>query len=202
MNPLQRCKDHSSLQFDRRRSNRFGENRLTDAYRAVFQKQAAPKSHAFFSCHEPLPPGMRSGELRGGLSSRPPGAESLKHRSQPRRVDLPNPNTARSTEFPLRRLAVRGCERTMSGAKRRASMKRSGTSEADFRTAVTKKANRQLGSRGGSYCRRLSSARGRMATDCKSAETQIRIANPDEQNTEASRGEPSSRGFSGRCGCG
>ena len=45
-----------------------------------------------------------------------------------------------STEFPLKRLAVRGCERTMSGAKRRTSMKRSGTSEADFRTAATKKA--------------------------------------------------------------
>ena len=51
--------------------------------------------------------------------------------------------TARSTEFPLRRLAVRGCERTMSEAKRRASMKRSGTSEADFRTAAIKKACRQ-----------------------------------------------------------
>ena len=47
--------------------------------------------------------------------------------------------SARSTEFPLRRLAVRGCERTMSEAKRRTSMKRSGTSEADFRTAATTK---------------------------------------------------------------
>ena len=28
-------------------------------------------------------------------------------------VGLPDPKTARSTEFPLRRLAVRGCERTM-----------------------------------------------------------------------------------------
>ena len=80
MNPLQKCKDHSSLQFYRHRSNRFGENGLTDACRAVFSKHAAPKSHAFFSCHEPLPPGTRSGELRGWLSSRPPGAESLKHR--------------------------------------------------------------------------------------------------------------------------
>ena len=62
-----------SLQFGRLRSNRFGENGLTDACRAVFSKQAAPRSHAFFSCHEPLPPDSRCGELRGGLSSRPPG---------------------------------------------------------------------------------------------------------------------------------
>ena len=34
--------------------------------------------------------------------------------------------SARSTEFPLRRLAIRGCERTMSGAKRRAPMRSSG----------------------------------------------------------------------------
>ena len=34
--------------------------------------------------------------------------------------------SVRSTEFPLRRLAVRGCERTMSGAKRRAPMRSSG----------------------------------------------------------------------------
>ena len=67
------------------RSDRFGENRLTDACRAVFQKQAAPKSHAVLFCHEPLQPGTRCGELRGGLSSRPPGAESLKHRKLPRR---------------------------------------------------------------------------------------------------------------------
>ena len=67
-----KCKDHSSLQFSRRRSNRFGENRLTDACKAVFQKQAAPKSHAFLFCHEPLPPSTRCGELRGGLSSRVP----------------------------------------------------------------------------------------------------------------------------------
>ena len=85
MNPLQKCKDHSSLQFYRRRSNRFGKNRLTDACRAVFSKQAAPRSHAFFSCHEPLSPDTRCGEHRRGLSSRPPGAESLKHRRQPRR---------------------------------------------------------------------------------------------------------------------
>ena len=70
MNPLQKCKDHSSLQFYRHRSNRFGKNRLTDACRAVFSKHAAPKSHAFFSYHEPLPPGTRCGEHRGGLSSR------------------------------------------------------------------------------------------------------------------------------------
>ena len=89
MNPLQKCKDHSSLQFYRHRSNRFGGNGLTDACRAVFQKQAAPKSHAFFSCHEPLPPDTRSGELRGGPSSRPPGAESLKHRNQPRQSRPP-----------------------------------------------------------------------------------------------------------------
>ena len=136
MNPLQRCKVHTSLQFGRLRSNRFGENGLTGACGAVFPKQAAPKSLAFLSCHGPLPPGTRCGELRGGLSSRVPGAESLKH-SLPRRVGLPGPKSARSTEFPLRRLAVRGCERTMSRATRRASMKRSGTSEADFRTAAT-----------------------------------------------------------------
>ena len=118
MNPLQKCNAHSSLQFYRRRSNRFGENRLTDACRAVFQKQAAPKSHAFLFCHEPLPPSTRCGELRGGLSSRPPGAESSNHRSKPRRVGLLRKKSARSTEFPLRRLAVRGCERTMSGQYR------------------------------------------------------------------------------------
>ena len=56
----------------------FSENRLTDTCRAVFSKRAAPRSHAFFSCHEPLPPGTRCGELRGGFSSRPPDAESLK----------------------------------------------------------------------------------------------------------------------------
>ena len=54
----------------RRRSNRFGEKGLTDACRAVFPKQAAPKSGAFFSCHGPLPPSTLCGELRGGLSSR------------------------------------------------------------------------------------------------------------------------------------
>ena len=52
---------HTSLQFYRRRSNRFGENCLTDACGAIFSKQAAPKSYAFFSCHEPLPPGTRCG---------------------------------------------------------------------------------------------------------------------------------------------
>ena len=51
----------------------FGENRLTDACRAVFSKQAAPKSHAFFSCHGPLLPGTRCGEHRRRLSSRLPG---------------------------------------------------------------------------------------------------------------------------------
>ena len=34
-------------------------------------------SHDFFSCHEPLPPDTRCGELRGGLSSRVP----TQHRS-------------------------------------------------------------------------------------------------------------------------
>ena len=82
---LQRDNGPSSLQFGRLWSNRFGENRLTDACRAVFSKQAAPKSHAFLFCHEPLSPGTRCGELRGGLSSREPGAESLKHRKRPRR---------------------------------------------------------------------------------------------------------------------
>ena len=73
MNSLQKCNAHTSQQFGRLRSNRFGENGLTDACRAVFSKQAAPRSHAFLSCHEPLPPDSRCGELRGGLSSRPPG---------------------------------------------------------------------------------------------------------------------------------
>ena len=73
MNPLQKCKAHTSLQFGRLRSNRFGENGLTDAYRTVFPKQAAPKSHAVLFCHEQLPPDTRCGELHGGLSSRKPG---------------------------------------------------------------------------------------------------------------------------------
>ena len=117
MNPLQICKAHSSLKFYRLRSNRFGENRLTDACRAVFQKQAAPKSRAVLFCHEPLPPSTRCGELRGGLSSREPGAESLKHRKLPRRSRPPPKEVSTqygiSAEDPLRRLAVRGCERTM-----------------------------------------------------------------------------------------
>ena len=117
MNPLQKCNAHTPLQFYRRRCNRFGENRLTDACRAVFPKQAAPKSHAFFSCHEPLLPDTRCGELHGGLSSREHGSAGFaiqrnfvsrsgrlqitpKH-SQPRRVGLPDPKPARSTEFPL-----------------------------------------------------------------------------------------------------
>ena len=96
---LQRDNGPSSLQFGRLWSNRFGENRLTDACRGVFSKQAAPKSHAFLFCHEPLSPGTRCG------------------------VNLLRKKSARSTEFPLRRLAVRGCERTMSGAERRAPMR-------------------------------------------------------------------------------
>ena len=85
MNPLQKYNAHKSLQFCRLRSDRFGENRLTDACRAVFSKQAALKSHAFLFCHEPLPPSTRCGELRGGLSSREPDSESLKRRKLPRR---------------------------------------------------------------------------------------------------------------------
>ena len=81
---LQRDNDPSYLQFGRLRSNRFGENRLIGHCRAVFSKQAAPRSHAFFSCREPLPPGTCCGELRGELSSRKPGAESLKRRELPR----------------------------------------------------------------------------------------------------------------------
>ena len=144
MKLLQKYKAPSSLQFSRYRSNRFGENRLTDACRAVFSKQAAPKSHAFLSCHEPLSPGTRCGELRGGISSHPPGmARNLRPvEAAAESASLHRMKTARSTEFPLRRLAVRGCERTMSEAKRRASMKRSGTSEADFRTAATMKVGR------------------------------------------------------------
>ena len=51
----------------------FGENGLAGVCKAVFSKQAAPKSLAFLFCHEPLPPGSRCGELHGGLSSREPG---------------------------------------------------------------------------------------------------------------------------------
>ena len=69
---LQKCNAHTSLQFYRRRSNRFDENRLTDACRAVFSKQAAPKSRAVLFCHERLPPDTHSGEHRRGLSSRVP----------------------------------------------------------------------------------------------------------------------------------
>ena len=150
---LQRDNDPSYLQFGRLRSNRFGKNRLTGHCGAVFSKQAAPKSHAFLFCHEPLPPSTRCGKHRGGLSSRVVAAVGLSaltdekprsldlqssaipphvptdyksrrnHRSKQRRnteacrsgVGLPDPMTASSTEFPLRRLAVRGCERTMSG---------------------------------------------------------------------------------------
>ena len=128
---LQICKDPIYLEFGRLWSNRFGENGLTDACRAVFSKQAAPKSHAFFSCHEPQPPSMRCGELRGGLSSRMPATATQfrwicnqaqlrihvpadyksRRNTEARRSGTKKP--ARSTEFPLRRLAVRGCERTM-----------------------------------------------------------------------------------------
>ena len=44
-----------SLQFGRHRSNRFGENRFTGHCRTVFSKQAAPRSHVFILCQEPLP---------------------------------------------------------------------------------------------------------------------------------------------------
>ena len=37
----------------------FGENGLAGVCKAVFSKQAAPKSLAFLFCHEPLPPGSR-----------------------------------------------------------------------------------------------------------------------------------------------
>ena len=162
MNPLQKCKDHSSLQFGRRRSNRFGENRLTGHCGAVFSKQAAPKSYAFFSCHEPLPPSMHCGKHRGGLSSRAPGAESLKH-SLPRRVGLPGPKSARSTEFPLRRLAVRGCERTMRSIDEAKRNLRSGFLRLP------------IGLCGGSYCWRANS----------SAAGSSRITNPAGQQRQA-----------------
>ena len=125
MNFLQTGGAHTSLQLYRRKSNRFGKNVLTDACRAVFSKQAAPRSHAFFGCHEPLPPDTRCGELRGGLSSHPPGmARNLRPvEAAAESASLHRMKTARSTEFPLRRLAVRGCERTMSEAKRRAPMR-------------------------------------------------------------------------------
>ena len=170
------------LQFCRLRSNRFGKNGLTDACRTVLSKQAAPMSHDFF-CHEPLPPDTRCGELRGRLSSRPPGAVPFagfairrncgtrsgglqitpEHKSQPRqgRQQITNllqqrfacksnqrsrqpVNLERSTEFPLRRLAVRGCERTMSGAERRTSMKRSGTTAPNCKSAETKRNKQQI----------------------------------------------------------
>ncbi len=43
---------------------------------------------------------------------------TLKHRDLPaaESASLFKMKSARSTEYPLRRLAVRGCERTMSGA--------------------------------------------------------------------------------------
>ena len=87
---LQKCNAHTSLQFCRLRSNKFGENGLTDACRAVFSKQAAPRSHAFFSCHDPLPPDTRCGELRGGLSSRVSAAAGLSALTdeKPRSLDL------------------------------------------------------------------------------------------------------------------
>ena len=123
---LQTCKDPIYLQFGRLWSNRFGENRLTDACRAVFSKQAAPRSHAFLSCHEPLPPDTRCGELRGGLSSRVPATTTqfrwicnpAQFRPTFRRITnhagtqkpdaAEQKEPARSTEFPLRRLSVRG----------------------------------------------------------------------------------------------
>ncbi len=107
------------------RRNRFGENGFTDACRAVFSKQAAPKSHAFFSGYEPLSPSTHCGELRGGISSHPPGmARNLRPvEAAAESASLHRMKTARSTEFPLRRLAVRGCERAMSEAKRRAPMR-------------------------------------------------------------------------------
>ena len=49
------CRQTSALQFGRHRSNRFGENRFTGHCRTVFSKQAAPRSHVFILCQEPLP---------------------------------------------------------------------------------------------------------------------------------------------------
>ena len=144
MNPLQKCKAHSSLQFYRHRSNRFGGNGLTDACRAVFSKHAAPKSHAFFSCHEPLPPGTRCGELRGWPSSRPPGAESLKHRNQPRQ-SRPPPKEVNSQY---------------------------GISAEEASRPRRSRSAGSIGLRGGSYCRRPSSARGVATADCKKSVTQ------------------------------
>ena len=108
MNPLQRYKAHTSLHFYRLRGNRFGENGLTDACSAVFSKQAAPRSHAFFSCHEPLPPGTRCGELRGGLSSREPDSESLKRRKLPRRSRPAGSIGSRGGSYCRRSGSVRG----------------------------------------------------------------------------------------------
>ena len=147
MNPLQRCKVHTSLQFGRLRSNRFGENRLTDACGAVFSKQAAPRSHAFFSCHEPLPPGTRCG-----------GA--------PRRALLAPARRATCNPAQLRNYVP-------ANYRSRRNIK---DSYAETQKSTIPKHRRQprwsrpagsIGSRGGSYCRRLSSAAAGQATDCK-----------------------------------
>ena len=158
MNPLQKCKDHSSLQFYRHRSNRFGGNGLTDACRAVFSKHAAPKSHAFFSCHGPLPPDTRCGELRGGPSSRPPGAESLKHRNQPRQSRPPpkevNSQYGISAEEASRpRHDVRSVAMGIDEAQRNL---RSGFPYCSYKE---RQPAGSIGLCGGSYCRRLSSPR-------------------------------------------
>ena len=141
---LQRDNGHTSLQFGRLRSNRFGKNGLTGACRAVFSKQAAPMSHDFFSCHAPLPPGKRCGELRGGLSSRVTAAAGLSALTdeKPRSLDLQSGVIVAH---------VPADYKSEHGSQPRRS-----------RPAGS------IGSCGGSYCRRASSARGWVrAADCK-----------------------------------
>ena len=132
-------------------------------------------------------PDTRCGELRGGISSHPPGmARNLRPvEAAAESASLHRMKTARSTEFPLRRLAVRGCERTMSEAKRRAPMRSigdriSGAAECQGDCGAIEPTKPPTGMKW-----RLSifevvrwfllpevePADGGMAADCKSAET-------------------------------
>ena len=153
MNPLQKYNAHKSLQFCRLRSDRFGENGLTDACRAVFQKQAALKSHAFLFCHEPLQPSTRCGELRGGLSSRVSAAAGLSALTdeKPRSLDLQSGVIVAHVpaDYKSRRNIKDSRAETPKPTmpKHRSMPRRS-------RPAGS------IGLRGGSYCRRPGSVRG------------------------------------------
>ena len=150
---LQKCKTHTSLQFGRCRSNRFDESRLTGTCRAVFSKQAAPMSHDFFSCHEPLPPDTRCGELRGGLSSRVSAAAGLSALTdeKPRSLDLQSGVIVAHVpaDYKSRRNIKDSRAETPKPTmpKHRSMPRRS-------RPAGS------IGLRGGSYCRRPGSVRG------------------------------------------